>query len=113
MKSSTINYLLSKVEGFKDLKENFDSYNADKVSEKAIAISIEIVGQLKDIDVEGLSVFPMRDGGIQFEISRFSDIEEELIIDKEGNIVIAEYNTLGDLITRTPIKLEQIGSFFI
>lgn len=55
----------------------------------------------------------MRDGGIQFEISRFTDIEEELVIDKEGNIRIIEYSTSGDLISNKPIKLEQIQSFFI
>lgn len=111
MKNSVRNFLISKINGFRDLEENFDSYNSDKISNESIETSIKILNELNN--VEELFVFPMRDGGIQFEISRFSDIEEELIIDKEGNIRIIEYNTTGDLLSNKSIKLEQIQSFFI
>lgn len=111
MKNSVRNFLISKIDGFRNLKENFDSYNSDKISNKSIETSIRVVNELNDVEL--ISVFPMRDGGIQFEISRFTDIEEELVIDKEGNIRIIEYSTSGDLISNKPIKLEQIQSFFI
>lgn len=113
MRNKITSFLLSKIADFKYLKENFDSYNSDKISELAIDTAIEIVNKLRSADIEDVFVFPMRDGGIQFEISRISDIDEELVIDKKGNIKLIEYSLTGDILSKNPIKIEQIPSFFI
>ena len=57
--------------GFSNLQKNWDSYNADTISQIAIDTAIEALNPLhnKGLLANGITVnvFPMRDGGIQFE----------------------------------------------
>lgn len=60
-----------KISEFSKLHSNWDSYNADPISQDAITTALKTLTFLnsKGILSSGItvSVFPMRDGGIQFE----------------------------------------------
>ncbi len=89
------------INGFSKLQPNWDSYNAKAISKNTIAKAIET---LNHIYSKGLlsnrievNVFPMRDGGIQFEFDgdyNCSELEINqsceltfFLFDEEGNIV--------------------------
>lgn len=105
MRNNIFYFLISKIKGFKNL-------NNEEISEKLINKAISVVTLLRPLDIESIFVFPMK-SSIKFEIHRLSDIEEELVIDKEGNLKIIEYTNTGDLISNKSIEIEQIPSFFI
>ena len=66
-----------------------DSYNANKISPAAIKSALKTVQMLSDKNLlsYNVGVFPMRDGGIQFEFGN----EYELEINIEGNLVFLEF----------------------
>ena len=89
--------------GFSKLKHNWDSYNADIVSKNAIITAIETLnylnskGQLtNDFTV---NVFPMRDGGIQFEFDGVN-ISAELEIDQNGDSTFILFDDDGNIIDK-------------
>ncbi len=59
------------INGFAKLQTNWDSYNAGSISNDAIIKAIETLNHLYSkgllSNTFNVSVFPMRDGGIQFE----------------------------------------------
>jgi len=90
--------LIDKINGFKYLKKNWDSYDADPISEIAIIKSLEIVSYIKDFkNLYKISVFPMRNGGIQFEFD--ADINIELEVVSNGELIIKIYDILGNILT--------------
>ncbi len=105
-KSSSYQLLLEKINGFQFLDKNWDSYNADTISTKAIqtAVSIleKIVQTTKNYSIE-LHVFPMRNGGIQFELDSDS-LSLEIEIDTKGDLKLIRFDEEGDI-------LEEIMNF--
>lgn len=92
--------LANKVKQFYNLPSNWDSYNADKISYHAIEIALQVIARLS---IDGLlssnidiNVFPMRDGGIQFEFDD-KDLSYELEIFPEGELRFIEYDEEGDV----------------
>lgn len=91
-----------KISGFSNLRHNWDSYNADKISKNAIASALITLNVLNNQGfLSGdlrVSVFPMRDSGIQFEFDGENicaeleiNQDEELtfiLFDEDGNIVV-------------------------
>lgn len=98
--------LLSKVEGFSNLPMNWDGYDADQVSINAIAEGRNILFLLNINNlisgVFDVNVFPMRDGGIQFEFDADNAIAE-LEIDTKGQMAFIIFNSLGDIIWKLKI----------
>ncbi len=91
------------INGFLDLQYNWDSYNADVVSQDAVNIAIEILNHLNskgflsnDIEV---SVFPMRDGGIQFEFDG-KNICAELEINQSGEMTFILFDKEGNIVDK-------------
>ncbi len=96
--------LQSKINSFDNLQKNWDSYNADTISQIAIDTAIETLNHLhsKGLLTNGftVNVFPMRDGGIQFEFDgKYLCAELEIspngestciLFDDEGGIVETE-----------------------
>jgi len=89
--------------GFINLKKNWDSYDADVISINAIDSAIEILNHLNhkgqlanDIAV---NVFPMRDGGIQFEFDG-ENICAELEINPNGDSIFILFDDDGNIIDK-------------
>ena len=66
--------LLGRLEAFRSLSENWDSYGSDPISPKAIAAARDVLFSLKErfspvvgSDFLPLNVAPIADGGVQFE----------------------------------------------
>jgi len=87
--------LENKVAGFKNLQTNWDSYNADTISETSIYKAIDTLSYLyingflsNSIEI---NVFPMSNGGIRFEFEN-KPAKSELEIDKEGILTYFFYD---------------------
>ncbi len=100
---SKYNGLLEKINGFSNLQHNWDSYNADIVSKSAIYTAIETLNHLnsKGQLTNGfmVNVFPMRDGGIQFEFDG-NNICAELEIDQNGDSTFILFDDDGNIIDK-------------
>lgn len=99
--------LIDKIKGFKELKPNWDSYGADPIPEKVINKAIEIIEKLEFHNMNLDYVFPMRDGGLQFEVKsgKFNDIE--LLIGKNLVVELVIYNNENDIIEERKIINEE------
>lgn len=88
----TLEELEIRIKSFSDLKDNWDGYGADKITEQSILVAISLLDSLSKTN-DKILVYPMRNGGIQFEIGDYKEIEilnndiTELFFDSELNIV--------------------------
>lgn len=89
------------INGYANLQENWDSYNANPVSNNSIEISLEVLNYLlfSGILSKGIyvNVFPMRDGGIQFEFDG-DNICAELEINQNGELTFIQFDCEGNII---------------
>jgi hypothetical protein len=85
---------IATVDGFTALQQNWDTYNADKISAQSIVVSKELLADLykKNIPIEG--VFPMRNGGVQIEFSKEKQEIELEILDDVINFLVYENSIL-------------------
>jgi hypothetical protein len=102
------------IKGFSNLQQNWDSYNADVVSNKAIETAIETLnhlnskGQLTNGFV--VNVFPMRDGGIQFEFDG-ENICAELEINQDGESTFILYDDAHNIIEKEQLfELSELST---
>jgi hypothetical protein len=69
--------LMERIHCFSELKQNWDSYNADAIAFSSIEIAKKLLTNLYERNLTDpvfqVSVFPMRNGGIQFEIDKAND----------------------------------------
>lgn len=83
------------INGFSNLEPNWDSYEADKISKKAIDTANKALTYMRDMDIllnkMTINVFPMRDGGIQFEFDGDA-ICAELEINPYGKLTFILYD---------------------
>lgn len=98
--------------GFSNLQKNWDSYNADTISQIAINTAIEALNHLhnKGLLANGITVnvFPMRDGGIQFEFDG-QYICAELEISPNGEVTFILFDDDGNIVEKEQIfELSEI-----
>jgi len=87
--------LIDKINNFSKLKYNWDSYNADTISKTSIDVAIDILKHFinhfsDDITID---VFPMRDGGIQFELDNI-----EIEINQNGKLKFILFDNNDNII---------------
>jgi hypothetical protein len=109
-----LNNLRNKINGFVHLSSNWDSYNAVPISAIAINFAIETVNYLnaESILFNGLSVsvFPMRDGGVQFEFDG-EHICVELEINPSGDLTFILFDEEDNIINKVQIfELEELST---
>ena len=89
------------IKGFSKLQPNWDSYNADVISQNAVDTAIETLNHLysKGLLSNGIkvSVFPMRDGGIQFEFDG-EYICAELEINQSSELTFILFDDEGSIV---------------
>lgn len=93
--------LVSRVRQFCNLPLDWDSYGADRINQFAIDSAFQVIERLA---IDGLlstkidiNVFPMRDGGIQFEFDD-TGISFELEISPYRKFNFIEYDEEGNVI---------------
>jgi hypothetical protein len=107
-------YLSEKIISFSNLRSNWDSYNAEIISNAAIKAAKEILDHL---NINGLltseieiNVFPMRDGGIQFEFDG-EHICAELEINPNGDSTFILFDDDGNIIDKGQLfELSEIST---
>ena len=91
---------LNKIDSFKELKYDWDSYGANEISKQSIETSKEIVKIINELINNEIYAFPMPNGGVQIEFQNIElevynestiellqfDIDDELIDEYTGNI---------------------------
>lgn len=101
--------------GFSNLQRNWDSYDADEISKSAIDKAIETLNHLnskgKLTNDFTVNVFPMRDGGIQFEFDG-ENLIAELEISPNGELTLIHFDDEGNIIGE-PQKLFELSELSI
>jgi hypothetical protein len=65
-----------KIDSFSELEKNWGSYNEEQITIESIITANKVLDMLPDIiDIQKVYVFPMRDGGVQFQIGEYKEIE--------------------------------------
>ncbi len=91
---------IEKIESFKNLKENWDSYGAEKVNEDCIKRAISIVNFFKNRSLGINFSYPLPDGGIQLEMNNSYNLEievnpngfnDQIIITDESGTILWEF----------------------
>ena len=99
------------INGFSNLEHNWDSYNANVISKNSIDTAIETLNHLNSkgqlTNGFAVNVFPMRDGGIQFEFDG-ENICAELEIDQDGELIFILFDDDGN-IEQEPLKLFELA----
>jgi len=98
----------NKLDSFIHLKKNWDSYNADKVSQQTIDFSKKVVATLIENDVPIDFCVPLRNGGVQLEFHDGTN-EFELEIHPNRSIIYIKYDLEGNIVQKKKIKLGQIN----
>lgn len=101
---------------FSNLQYNWDTYNADVISQNAISTSIEsLIYIIKAQLTNGftVNVFPMRDGGIQFEFDG-DNLIAELEISPDGGLTLINFDVNGNIIgePQNIFELSELSSLF-
>jgi len=107
--------IADKISGFSKLQPNWDSYNADKISINALASALITLNVLNN---QGLlsgdlrvSVFPMRDGGIQFEFDG-ENICAELEINQDEELTFILFDEDGNIVEKKKLfELSDLSTF--
>jgi len=92
--------LLQKMIGFSYLKSNWDSYNAEVISNIAIKSAKEVLDFLNNngflTGQNEVNIFPMRDGGIQFEFDGIY-LCSELEVNPRGDLKFIQFDNEGNI----------------
>ncbi len=102
-KSDKYYKLIDTINWFPSLKQNWDSYNADPIDEIAVKKAKEVLENLQshlflDSDMY-IHLFPMRDGGIQFEFDK-GNLCAELEIGALGNLTFISFDKEFNVLSR-------------
>jgi hypothetical protein len=107
-------HLADTIKAFSSIQPNWDSYNADKISKSAIDTAIETLNYLnsKGLLSNGIkiNVFPMRDGGIQFEFDG-ETICAELEINQNGDLTFILFDNDANIVDKKQLfELSELSS---
>ncbi len=111
-----LNYIELKnaIAGFSKLQSNWDSYNADPISKQAITEAENVLVFLngkKYLAKSIINVFPMRDGGIQFEFDNESN-SSELEISPDGKLTFISFDNEGNFLKQEQLfDVEGLSTF--
>lgn len=111
---SRLNNLRSKIEGFTHLEANWDSYNADVIDKNVINKALDTLDYLHTIGLLSngivVHVFPMRDGGIQFDFDG-KNVFAELEISPNKDFTFILFNEKGKVLSKEQLfELSQLST---
>lgn len=116
-----ISEIKNRIYDFKHLKDNWDSYHAEKISEGSIIFAIQLIMILELNNITVDEAFPMRDGGVQIEKDDGNaSIEIEispdykitlLVFDRKSDLkfeAVYEIKNIAKLLDKLKVKYEQL-----
>lgn len=91
----TIDELKNRIKEFSILEYNWDGYQGDVVTEKSIKTDLKVLTKLIEEPDIYIYVYPMTNGGIQFELG---DLKEVEIIDNDVRTIIydSDFNIIEE-----------------
>jgi len=106
---------VEKISEFSKLHSNWDSYDADPISKNAITIALKT---LTFLNINGIlssgvtvNVFPMRDGGIQFEFDSAAFCAE-LEINVNGELKFIIFDDKDNIVEEIQLfELSELSTF--
>jgi hypothetical protein len=100
------------IKDFALLQPNWDSYNADAISKTAIKIAHRVLQYLNNedyiFDEFEINVFPMRDGGIQYEFDKKQE-SAELEISPSGDLQFIRYDHDGNIVSTKNLPVYELS----
>lgn len=102
--------LIDTINSFKDLESNWDSYDADKISNDSITSAIQIVNSLEQSGLRIDNAFPMRDGGVKLEKDFKKSGSIEIEISSEKKIKLLIFNLNNDLVYENDFELKAMDN---
>lgn len=85
--------------------------SASPISAAAIKVALKVLDQLNKADIFStgieVNVFPMRDGGIQFEFDA-DDLCAELKIDEDGQMLSIQFNEEANVVRKIVIHQYEL-----
>jgi len=107
--NSLIKDLINRIEEFKNLDSNWDTYNADKISPDSITNARQIVKIFGTNNIIFDCAFPMRDGGVQLEINS-KDFNIEIEVNPDTEIKLLVFNKVNNLILEKDFKMLNLDN---
>ena len=110
--------LSNKITAFSNLQKNWDSYDADTISEMAIDAALATLNHLNNqgqlTNGFTVNVFPMRDAGIQFEFDG-EIICAELEINKNADFKFILFDEDGNITNdpKQPFELSTLSTLLL
>jgi hypothetical protein len=98
--------ILSRLEEFQKLEQNWDGYNADPISNSVLEFANNVAKYLIAAKVKIDFCVPMRNGGVQFEFNLGNDCEIE--VHPNGDIYFLTYDNHSSLTNKELITIEQL-----
>ena len=99
------------INGYVHLQQNWDSYDAAPISATAIKVALKVLDQLNKANIFStgveVNVFPMRDGGIQFEFDA-DDLCAELEIDEGGQMLFIQFDENAEVLKKIVIHQYEL-----
>ena len=101
--------LLKRIDSFSELEENWNGYNARKITETSIIVAKSYLNHILKY-TENFYVYPMTSGGIQYEIN-VKDIEIEI---HDYDILISDFenDTEERINWKNKIRLEKLKKLY-
>lgn len=99
------NYLHINIDSFSNLKENWDGDGAYVITKKSIQSAHIILDTFLKDKEEGIGVFPMRNGGIQFENCAGDLIDYDII---DYDVTEIHYNEEYDIVKEVKIDINKL-----
>jgi|GEM_PF-6058637 len=97
--------IISQIESFSNLTNNWDGYHSDKPTPKAILVSIFIANYLSE---KGISIdlpYPLSDGGIQLDLST-EKFQYEIEV-RDNQIKLLRFDSRDELVISNIFEPEQ------
>lgn len=104
--------LKNRIYDFLSLQNNWDSYDADKISQESISIAIQLIELLYSNNIIIDYAFPMSDGGIQLE-KDFDNFSIEIEINPEEKVKLLVFDKKNNLIKEKDYEILESDNLIV
>ena len=102
--SSKAKSIISKINSFRFLENNWDSYGAEPVSETAIKNAVRFVSKVDDFSIYIYFTAPGRDGEVMIELRSVEDGSVEIFFNRDGSNEVMLFGENDEIISETTLE---------